>query len=301
MPRRNTVLLIVLAVAFLAANLVFFTVDETEFAVVTQFGEPIRAITTPGLGWKFPEPIQSVQFFNNRVLVYNSDKTEFLTSDKKNVVVESYVAWRITDPILYLKSLQDQSRAEARLADVLYSELGATLGRQELAALVNTTASAMKLPDVLATVTQNVGAQAQKYGMQVVDVRVKSLNFPEANKQAVFSRMKAEREQQARKYRSEGAEQAVKIRADADRQRDVILSEAYAASEKLKGEGDAQAIKLYADAYGQDPEFYQFLRTLEAYTKFIDDKTTIVLPPDSPLLKYLGSQATPATAATTTK
>lgn len=294
MFRRNVIPLTLLAVAFVVANLVLFTVDETEFAVVTQFGEPIRAVTTPGLQWKLPEPIQSVQFFNKRILVYNSDKTEFLTSDKKNIVVESYVAWRIADSILYLKSLQDQSRAEARLADVLYSELGTALGRQELTALVNINPSAMKLPDVLAAATQNVGAQVQKYGMQVVDVRVKSLNFPEANKQAVFSRMKAEREQQARKYRSEGAEQAAKIRAEADRQRDVILAEAYAAAEKLKGEGDAQAIKLYADAYGQDPEFYQFLRTLEAYTKFIDDKTTIVLPPDSPLLKYFGSQAIPS-------
>ncbi len=301
MPRKSVVLLVAVALAFVAANLVFFTVDETEFAVVTQFGEPIRAVTTPGLGWKLPEPVQSVQFFNNRVLVYDSDKTEFLTSDKKNVVIESYVAWHITDPILYLKSLQDQSRAEARLADVLNSELGARLGRQELATLVNTDPKAMKLPDVLAAVTQNVGAQVQKYGMQVVDVRVKSLNFPDANKQAVFSRMKAEREQQARKYRSEGAEQAAKIRADADRQRDVILAEAYAASEKLKGEGDAQAIKLYAAAYGQDPEFYQFLRTLEAYTKFIDDKTTIVLPPDSPLLKYLGAPPPPSASSATAK
>ena len=294
MDRRNVVVLTLMAIAFVAANLVVFTVDETEFAVVTQFGEPIRAITVPGLQGKLPEPIQSVQFFNKRVLVYNSDQTEFLTGDKKNVVVESYVVWRIADPILYLKSLQDQSRAEARLADVLYSELGTALGRQELTALVNTNVSAMKLPDVLAATTQNVGAQLQKYGIQVVDVRLRSLNFPEANKQAVFSRMKAEREQQARRYRSEGAEEAAKIRAEADRQRDVLLAEAYAAAEKLKGGGDAQAIKIYADAFGQDPEFYQFLRTLEAYTKFIDDKTTIVLPPDSPLLKYFGAQAIPS-------
>lgn len=290
MSRRNAILLTLLALVFIAANLVFFTVDETQFAVVTQLGEPIRAITTPGLQWKLPEPIQSVQFFNKRILVYNSDKTELLTADKKNVVVESYVAWRIADPILYLKSLQEQSRAEARLADVLNSELGTALGRQELTALVNTDASAMKLPDVLGSVVKGADAQVQKYGMQVVDVRIKSLNFPEANKQAVFSRMKAEREQQARKYRSEGAEEAAKIRAEADRQRDVLLAEAYAKAEKLKGEGDAEAIRIYANAYGQDPEFYQFLRTLEAYTKFIDDKTTIVLPPDSPLLKYFTSQ-----------
>ncbi|MBI5029275.1 MAG: protease modulator HflC [Chloroflexi bacterium] len=297
MSRRIAILLTVLAIAFVAANLVFFTVDETQVAVVTQLGEPIRAITTSGLQWKLPEPIQSVQFFNKRILVYNSDKTEFLTADKKNIVVESYVAWRIADPILYLKSLQEQSRAEARLADVLNSELGTALGRQELTALVNTNSAAMKLPDVLVGVAKGADTQVQKYGMQVVDVRVKSLNFPEANKQAVFNRMKAEREQQARKYRSEGAEEAAKIRAEADRQREVLLAEAYAKAEKLKGEGDAEAIRIYAEAYGQDPEFYQFLRTLESYSKFIDDKTTIVLPPDSPLLKYFTSQGiAPATA-----
>jgi len=124
MKRRSVVLLIAVAVLIVAANLVFFVVDETEFAVVTQFGEPIQAVTTPGLQWKWPEPIQGVQFFNNRLLVYNSEKIEFLTSDKKNIVVENYVAWRIADPILFLKSLREQSRAETRLTDVVASELG---------------------------------------------------------------------------------------------------------------------------------------------------------------------------------
>ncbi len=287
MKRRSVVLLIAVAVLIVAANLVFFVVDETEFAVVTQFGEPIRAVTTPGLQWKWPEPIQGVQFFNNRLLIYNPEKIEFLTSDKKNIVVENYVAWRIADPILFLKSLREQSRAETRLADVVASELGTALGRQELSSLVTTESGAMRLPQVLDEVTRRSDAQTQKYGMRVVDVRLKLLNFPEKNKVSVFSRMKSERERQARKYRSEGAEEAAKIRAEAEREQKVILSEAYMKAERLKGEGDAQAIKIYADAYGQDPRFYKFLRTLESYQKFMDEKTTLVLPANSDLLKYL--------------
>ena len=290
MKRRNVVLLIVVAIVIVMANLVFFVVDETEFAVVTQFGEPVRAITTPGLRWKWPEPVQGVQFFNNRLLVYNPDKIEFLSSDKKNIVVENYVAWRIADPILYLKSLREQSRAETRLADVVASELGTALGRQELSALVTAEPGALRLPQVLDEVTRRSDAQTQKYGVRVVDVRLKLLNFPEKNKVSVFSRMKSERERQARKYRSEGAEEAVKIRAEAEREQKVILSEAYMKAERLKGEGDAQAIKIYADAYGQDPPFYKFLRTLESYQKFIDEKTTLVLPATSELLKYLNQR-----------
>ena len=297
MRGRTIVLLIGVAVLVLAANLVFFVVDETEYAVVTQFGEPIRAITTPGLQWKWPEPVQGVQFFNNRLLVYNSDKIEFLTGDKKNIVVEDYVAWRIADPVLYLKSLREQSRAETRLADVVASELGTALGRQELSALVTTESAAMRLPEVLDDVTHRSDAQIRTYGMRVVDVRLKLLNFPEKNKVSVFSRMKSERERQARKYRSEGAEEAAKIRAEAEREQKVILSEAYMKAEKLKGEGDAQAIKIYAEAYGQDPRFYKFLRTLESYQKFLDEKTTLVLPATSDLLKYLNEGQGPPSAA----
>jgi membrane protease subunit HflC len=297
MKRRSVVLLIGVAVLIVAVNLVFFVVDETEYAVVTQFGEPIRSITAPGLQWKWPEPVQGVQFFNNRLLVYNSDKIEFLTSDKKNIVVENYVAWRIAEPILFLKSLREQSRAETRLADVVASELGTALGRQELSALVTTEPAAMRLPQVLDEVTRKSDAQTQQYGMRVVDVRLKLLNFPEKNKVSVFSRMKSERERQARKYRSEGAEEAAKIRAEAEREQKVILSEAYMKAERLKGEGDAQAIKIYADAYGQDPRFYKFLRTLESYQKFMDEKTTLVLPATSDLLKYLNEGQGPPGAA----
>ncbi|MBI4321814.1 MAG: protease modulator HflC [Chloroflexi bacterium] len=279
--------LVLATLLFLAGNLIFFSVDETQYAVVTQFGEPIQAVTRPGLQWKWPEPIQSVTFYDNRIMVLNPNKAEFLTSDKKNIVVENYVAWRITDPILYLKSLQDRSRAETRLADIVSSGLGTALGKQELASLVTTEQGAMKLPAMLGDVMRTSDTQAQKYGIKVVDVRAKLLNFPEKNRLSVFSRMKSEREAIARKYRSEGSEESAKIRAEAEREQRVIVSEAYAKAEKLRGEGDAEAIRIYAEAYGKDPEFYKFLRTLESYGKFIDDKTTVVLPSNSELLKYL--------------
>ena len=287
MRLKTAPIVAVVALLFLAGNLVFFSVDETQYAVVTQFGEPVRAITQPGLQLKWPEPIQSTVFFDKRVIVLNPEKAEYLTSDKKNVVVEDFVAWRIADPVQYLKSLQERSRAETRLADIVSSELGTSLGKQELASLVTTEPGAMKLPAMLEEVARTTDVQAQKYGIQVVDVRAKLLNFPEKNRLSVFSRMKSERESIARKYRSEGSEEAAKIRADADREQRVIVSEAYAKAEKLRGEGDAEAIRIYAEAYGKDPEFYKFLRTLESYGKFIDDKTTVVLPANSELLKYL--------------
>jgi len=287
MRSKTMLILAAAALLFLAGNLVFFSVDETQYAVVTQFGEPIRAITQPGLQWKWPEPIQSAVFYDKRVMVLNPNKAEYLTSDKKNIVVESYVAWKIADPVQYLKSLQERSRAETRLGDIVSSEMGTALGKQDLASLVTTQQSAMKLPAVLEQVTRQSATQADKYGLQLVDVRAKLLNFPEKNRLSVFSRMKSERESIARKYRSEGSEEAAKIRADAEREQRVIVSEAYAKAEKLRGEGDAEAIRIYAEAYGQDPEFYKFLRTLESYGKFIDDKTTIVLPSNSELLKYL--------------
>lgn len=284
-----------LAVTFVAANLVFYTIDETEAAVVTQFGQPIAAITRPGLGVKWPDPVQAVRRFNKRLQVYSPQQAEYLTADKKAIRVESYVAWQLEDPTQFLVSVGDKMGAETRLADIVNSELGVALGQYELGVLVTTRPDQFKLPTLIQRVTEGADRRAQEYGMRVRDVQVKLLNFPDANRQAVFARMKAEREQIARQYRSEGSEEATKIRAEAERQRQVLLSEAYAEAEQLRGQGDAEAMRIYAAAFGQDPEFYQFVRTLESYGKFVDEKATIVLPADSELLKYLNN-AQPAPA-----
>ena len=271
----------------IVSNLVFFSVDTTEFAVVTQFGNPVRTILEPGLKYKLPDPIQTIHRFDNRLQVYEASELELLTKDKKNVVIDHYGTWRIADPVLYMKTVKDKIGAEARLSDVFSSSLGVSLGEYNLDELINVNADNLKLDRMVEEIVKRCKEKAQGYGIEVVGLSLNSLNFPEKNKLSVFRRMKAEREQIARKYRSEGSEEATKIRADAEKEQKVMLSEAYKQAQKIQGEGDAEAIKLYAEAFGKDPQFYEFTRTLETYEKFIDDKTTVVLPGDSELLKYL--------------
>ena len=303
MRTRTFILLAGLALVLAAASLVFYTVDETEAAVVTQFGQPVASITTPGLYLKWPDPVQTVQRFNKRLQIYTPQQAEYLTADKKAIRVESYAAWQVTDPRQFLVSVGDRSGAEVRLADTVNAELGVALGQYELATLVTTNTVQFKLMTLIQQVTENAARRAQNYGIQVQDVQIKLLNFPDANRQAVFARMKSERERIARQLRSEGSEEAAKIRAEAERQQKVLLSEAYAQAEQLRGEGDAEAMRIYAAAFGQDPEFYQFIRTLESYQKFVDEKATIVLPANSELLRYFNNgpgapaAATPAAAA----
>ena len=274
-------------VAFILSNLVFFSVDTTEYAVITQFGNPVKAILTPGLKYKLPDPIQTIHRFDNRLQVYEAGELELLTTDKKSVVVDHYGTWRVNDPIAYMKTVKDKSGAEARLSDIFSSSLGVALGQYNLDELINKDINKLKFNKMMKEIAERCKEKAKDYGIDVVEVKIRTLNFPEKNKLSVFRRMKAEREQMARKYRSEGSEEATKIRANAQKEQKTILSEAYKEAQMIKGEGDAEAIKIYAQAFQKNPQFYEFIRTLEAYEKFINDKTTIVLPGNSDLLKYL--------------
>ncbi|MBU0973771.1 MAG: protease modulator HflC [Proteobacteria bacterium] len=289
MSIRKIIVIVLVIVGFGAVNLIFFQVDLTEYVVVTQFGKPVRAVTDPGLNWKLPDPIQSIQRFDNRLAVFLPNKAEFLTKDKKNIVVEFYPAWKIIKPVEFLKTVKDVPGAQARLSDIVSSELGVAFGKYDLTSLVTIDKNNMKLIEMMDIITRNANDKVKEYGISVVDVRVKVLSFPEKNMLSVFQRMRAEREKIARKYRSEGTEEASKIRAQADKEKTIILSKAYETEQKLKGEGDAQAIRIYADAFQKDPEFYEFLRSLQAYEKFIDNKTTAILPTDADILKYFAS------------
>lgn len=280
-----------LVVVFFAVNLIFFQVDQIEYAVVTQFGKPVRAIRDPGLYWKLPDPVQSVQRYDNRMMVYLPNQTEFLTRDKKNIVTESYPVWQIEEPVLFMKTVRDAASARDRLTDIISSELGVAFGQYDLSSLVTIDEAGTKLLEMMERVTRITNEKVKAYGMVVADVRVKVLNFPEKNKLSVFQRMRAERERIARKYRSEGAEEASKIRAEADKEKQVLLSQALEKAELIKGEGDAEAIRIYAAAYQKGPEFYKFTRSLEAYEKFIDNKTTTILPSDADILQYFGNSA----------
>ena len=298
MKSLRTIILVIVALGFLAVNLVFFQVDATEYAVVTQFGSPMNVITSPGLYAKLPDPFQSVTRINNQLRLYNLPQTEFLTADKKNIVLEAYATWKVTDTLTFLKTVNDPQGAETRLADIVASELGTALGQVELSQLVTVDAAQLKLGDTLLTVTQGAADRTQQYGFVVTDVRLKLLTFPQANLTSVFQRMKAEREAIARQFRSEGTEEAAKIRAGADAEKAKILADANQQAAEVRGQADAEAIAIYAAAFGKDPEFYRFLRTLQSYEAFIDGNTTLILPSDSELLQYLnpGNVTVPPTA-----
>jgi len=270
----------------LLAWLTFFSVRETEFALITQFGKPVRTVTDAGLHvkWFF----QSATYFDRRLRVYDPRPSEFLTRDKKNLVIESYVAWRIRDPKHFVETVGDPVSAEMRLHDIVWSGLSAVLGTHDLDSIVAPSAASVQAESFLDQLTAATGSSAlSQYGIEIVDVRIKRLNLPEQNKQTVYARMRAERERIARQYRAEGEEQALRIRADADRQRDEILSAAYKEAERTRGEGDAAATRTYSQAYSRNPKFYKLVRTLESYKKILDDKTTAILSSDSELLKVL--------------
>ena len=215
-----------IAVLFVA-TLMIYKVDVTEYAVVTQFGNPVNVSENPGLKVKLPDPVQSVQKLDKRVQVYQTNSIELLTLDKKSVSLDYYGAWKITDPVLYLKTVKDQIGAEARLTDVFSSSLGVQLGKYNLDQLVNTNVEELQLDTMITDAVTYAKEKAAEYGIEVVDAQIRVLNFPEANKQSVYDRMSAEREQMAQKYRAEGSEEAAKIRADAEKEQKLILAEAY--------------------------------------------------------------------------
>jgi len=270
--------------AMVLAWLSVFTVSETEFAIVTQFGRPVRTLADAGLHVRWP--YQGLLRFDRRLRIYNPRPSEFLTKDKKNLVIENYVCWRIQNPERFVQTVGDPTAAEMRLHDIVWAGLAASLGNFELESLVSADPHRVRGDELMEALTRDTSRRAlEQYGIEVIDVRVKRLNLPEQNKQSVFARMRAERERIARQYRAEGEEQALKIRAEADRQREEILSAAYREAEEIKGDGDAQSTRIYGAAYTRDPQFYKLVRTLEAYKKNLDDKTTAVLSSDSELLR----------------
>ncbi len=284
--------LAVLIVLLLLARSAVFVVDETQTAIVTQFGNPVRVVEEAGLNWKLPQPVQAVRFFDSRLLVFDPKPTEFLTNDKKNIVADAYVAWRIAEPRMFLQTVTDREGAEVRMADIVASEMGAALGQYPLTALISTNPDEMRITEIMGVVTEGCRATAAaNFGIEVAEVRMKRLAFPEQNKQSVFDRMRAERERTAKRYRSEGEEEAIAVRAEADRQRQEILATAYQEAEGIRGAGEATAMRIYGVAYNEDPEFYKFLRTLESYSTILDDRTTLVLSSDSDLLELLNSKS----------
>jgi len=274
-------LVVVVIGLFLLGASPLFIVDIIQNAIVVQLGKPVRNITEPGLYVKVPF-IQEVTYFDKRLLDYDSEPQDVITQDKKTLLLDNYAKWRIVDPLKVYQNFQTQRGALQRLHDIIYSELRVELGRHDLLEIVATDRA-----DIMKIVTQRSNEKASAYGIEIQDVRIKRADLPEQNEKAVFARMQAERERQAKQYRAEGAEEAQKIRSEAEKDREIILAEAYRESEELRGAGDAKAFKVYADAYRQDPHFFEFTRSMEAYKKTFKDKSTLVVSPDSEFFRYL--------------
>ena len=259
-----------------------FIVDETEQVVILAFGKPVRTITEPGINMKVPFPLQEKIKFDDRLLEYDSPPEEILSKDKKTLIVDNYVRWRIVDPLQFLKTVQAIPTALSRMDDIVYSELRRELGTHDMVEII--TENREKLMEI---VTFNSNKATLDYGIEVLDVRIRRVDLPAENEESIYARMEAERNRQANKFRSEGEEEAQKIRASTDRDKTIILADAYKEAERIRGEGDAKAVEVYANAYSADPKFYEFVRTLDMYKKVVDDKTTLVLPADSRLFKLL--------------
>ena len=276
----------VVAVVLVVLALSIFTVDQRQYALVFQLGEVKQVISEPGLSFKVPL-IQNVRYFEKRIITLdNADPERFITSEKKNVLVDSFIKWRIVDPKLYYISVGgDESRARTRLNQTVNAGLREEFGRRTVHDVVSGARD-----KIMEDMRVKADADARKIGVQIVDVRLKRVELPTEVSDAVYRRMEAERKRVANELRSEGSAEAEKIRADADRQREIIVAEAYRDAQKIKGEGDAKASATYAQAFGQNPEFYAFYRSLEAYrSSFRNKNDVLVVDPSSDFFKYMKS------------
>tara|TARA_B100000427_G_scaffold249061_1_gene212191 strand:+ start:864 stop:1709 length:846 start_codon:yes stop_codon:yes gene_type:complete len=278
--KKLSTLLVFLIVFFGLSTMII--VDETEQIVILQFGKPVRTLKNPGLNWKLPAPFQTSNSFEKRLLEYDVPPEEILSRDKKSLIIDNYVRWRITDPLLFLQTVAAIPTAKTRLDDIVYSELRQELGTHDMVEIITENREL-----IMDKVTIASNEETSKYGIEVIDVRIRRVDLPKENEASIYARMEAERKRQANKFRSEGEEEAQKIRAATDRDKTVILADAYKSAQEVRGEGEAKALDIYASSFSKDPKFYEFIRTLETFEKVIDDKTTLVLPGDSKLFKEL--------------
>ena len=275
-------ILIGIAVTLILVSLITYTVDETEQVLVLQFGKPLNAVSEPGIHFKLPPPFRTIERFERRLLIYDSPPNIVVTQDKKNMVIDSFARWRITDPLLFRQTVRTESGAQARLDDLIYSDLLRELGQHEMEDIVSSNRD-----QIMSAVTTSANEKSLDYGIEVLDVRIKRTDLPPENEDAIYRRMRAERQRIANLYRSEGEEEAQILRSTADKEIKVIKAEAYRKAQVIRGEAEAQAITIYAEAFNRDPDFYDSSRTLEMYLTALDENTTLVLPPNTELFKYL--------------
>ena len=258
-----------------------YTIDETEQGIILEFGRPVgSSITEPGLHFKCPW--RQLVKLEKRILEYDVEAREILSLDKRRIVVDNYARWKISDPLQFYKSVRTINGGLNRIDPIIYSELRVELGKHNLTEIVDNRREA-----IMEIVTNEARNKLNEYGIDLVDVRIKRADLSVENEKAVYDRMIAERERQAKQFRSEGEEEALKIRAETDKDKAIILANAFKISQEISGEGDARALEIYASGYKSDPEFYNFTRTLDSYKKIIDNESKLILTTDSDFLKLL--------------
>lgn len=279
--KKIIILPIILGILFIGWALCFYSVDVTEQAIVTRLGKPVRTVSEPGLHFKIPF-IENATFFSKKLLDYDTSPSEILTKDKKTLVIDNYCRWYIDDPLKFYLTVKNEVGAFPRIEDIVYSEMRVELARHDLIDVIN-----QNRKEIMENVKTQAREKAKEYGIIIHDIRVKRADLPAENEKAVYARMSTERQRIAKQYRSEGMEEAQKIKARTDKESAVILAEAYRKVETTKGEADAKVVKIYADTYGKDPDFFEFYRSLDAYEKVIQDGTEIYITTDSSLFRLL--------------
>ena len=286
----------VFVVVLILVYTLFFTVQQTEIALVLQFGKPVRVVDHPGLQFKLP--YQNVVIYDRRILDFEPPAEEVIASDQKRLIVDTYARFKIIDPLLFYQSVDTETAADQRLGSIISAAVRRVIGNVELQAVISS-----QRANIMKQIRDEVNQEAKGFGIDVVDVRLRRADLPQENEDAIYARMKAERQREAAQYRAQGAQQAQQIRADADRQRIEIIADANRQAQILRGEGDAQSITIYADAYGRDPGFFAFYRSLQAYRDSLTGSgTTLVISPDSEFFKYFetgpsANVSTPAASA----
>ena len=285
MNRTLAIIGVVVILLGIVAVSSMFIVSQTQQALVLRLGEPRRQIQDPGLQLKIPF-IENAVFYERRALDVDPPKQQVILSDQKRLDVDSYARYRIVDPLLFFQAVRTEREARARLSAIINSSLRRVLGSQTLFDILSE-----KRVGIMAKIRSEVNGPAQRLGIEIIEVRLRRADYPDETRENIYNRMKSEREREAKEFRAQGFEQAQKIRADADKQRVVIVAEAQKQAETLRGQGDGEAIKIYADAFGKDAEFFSFYRSMQAYRTAITDSdtTTMVLSPDSDFFRYFNS------------
>lgn len=280
--RSGLIILILLGALGVLASASLFTVHQTQQALVLQFGDPRRVITEPGLNIKIPF-VQNVVLIDKRILDLDTPAEELIASDQKRLVVDAFTRYRITDPLQFYKALRDQRRAQSRLSTIVSSSMRSVLGEEKFETVVRD-----KRSELMERISGLVNQQAADFGIEIIDVRIRRADLPEANSQAIYRRMQTEREQEAAEFRARGQEVGRAIRAQADKQVTVLTAEATRDSEIIRGQGDGCRNRVFATVFGQDPDFFAFYRSMQAYEKALEeDGTTMVLSPDSAFFQFL--------------